>query len=239
MSTFENRRGRHAVESLRTAPNAVQDLWPARVFTTDLDPVASLLSSVRLSAGQMLNFADEPASHVYLVEAGAVAVSIPLPTGETTGVYIACPGDMLGLDALFAELPASANAVALTAGAARRVAVAALAKACRDRPELTLALAASLARQARTLQIELACCRQHGVERRLARLLLELSQRLGIGDMPLTQEQLALSLGVQRTTVTSLATRLKASGAVTYTRGMVRIIDPGKLAAVSCKCSAG
>lgn len=241
MSTFRNKHALYVDAELGVgaAPRTAQRPWLARTFVgADLEAMASLMTPMRFSAGQVLSVAGETASNVYLLEAGAVTVSVPLPDGETTGVQIACPGDMLGLDALFAKQPASTHAVALAAGAAMRLAVPSLEKACHHQPELSRALAAILARQTRALQMELACCRHHKVERRLARLLLTLSGRLGTRDLPLTQEQLASILGVQRTTVTSMAGRLKEAGAVTYLRGVVRVVDAGELAAFSCECCA-
>ncbi len=239
--TFRNTYAHYAGADPRAVTSTGQGPWSGGAFATghELESLASLLTPIRLSAGQALDVADAAVSHVYLVEAGAVAVSVPLPNGETIGVQISHPGDMLGLDALFIQQPARTSAVTLVAGAAKRVSVSSLAKACLDRPDLSSALAAVLARQTRALQMELACCRRHSVEQRLARLLLELSQRLGRPELPLTQEQLAFFLGVQRTTITSLAGRLRSSGAVTYTRGVVRVINRTKLAAISCQCCAG
>ena len=55
------------------------------------------------------------------------------------------------------------------------------------------------------------CNAAHPVEARIARWLLEVLDRSGGFDVPLTQSTLALMLGVQRTTVNLAAGRLEAA----------------------------
>ena len=55
-------------------------------------------------------------------------------------------------------------------------------------------------------------------------------------DFLLTQEFLAMMLGVQRTSVTVAASALQRSGLIRYTRGNVTIIDHRGLERRSCEC---
>jgi hypothetical protein len=43
-------------------------------------------------------------------------------------------------------------------------------------------------------------------------------------------------LGVRRTSVTEVATKIQASGAISYSRGVIKIIDLEALKAMSCEC---
>jgi CRP-like cAMP-binding protein len=52
----------------------------------------------------------------------------------------------------------------------------------------------------------------------------------------LTQEFLAEMLGVRRTSVNEVASKIKAVGAISYTRGAIKIIDLEALKAMSCEC---
>ena len=52
----------------------------------------------------------------------------------------------------------------------------------------------------------------------------------------LTQEFLAMMLGVQRTGVTVAAGALQRAGLIRYRRGNVTIIDRGSLIRRSCEC---
>ena len=52
----------------------------------------------------------------------------------------------------------------------------------------------------------------------------------------LTQEFLAQMLGVRRTSVTGVAINIQAAGAISYSRGIIKIVDLGALKAMSCEC---
>ena len=52
----------------------------------------------------------------------------------------------------------------------------------------------------------------------------------------LTQEFLALMLGIRRASVNGAAGRLKAEGILTYRRGFVTILDRRRLEAAACTC---
>jgi CRP-like cAMP-binding protein len=81
-----------------------------------------------------------------------------------------------------------------------------------------------------------ACNAVHTVEQRLARWLLMAHDRVGRDEFPLTQEFLAMMLGVARPTVTIVAGTLQKAGLITYRRGSLAIVDREKLEAASCEC---
>ena len=54
--------------------------------------------------------------------------------------------------------------------------------------------------------------------------------------MPLTQEFLAEMLGVRRTSVTEVASKVQSAGAITYSRGVIKLVDRGALLRMSCEC---
>ena len=43
-------------------------------------------------------------------------------------------------------------------------------------------------------------------------------------------------LGVRRTSVTDVASKMQAVGAISYSRGVIKVIDLGKLRNMSCEC---
>jgi Mn-dependent DtxR family transcriptional regulator len=52
----------------------------------------------------------------------------------------------------------------------------------------------------------------------------------------LTQEFLAEMLGVRRTSVTEVASKVQATGAITYSRGVIKILNRATLMRMSCEC---
>jgi CRP-like cAMP-binding protein len=81
-----------------------------------------------------------------------------------------------------------------------------------------------------------ACNQFHSLRQRCCRWLLMTQDRMQSEEFHLTQEFLAMMLGVQRTGVTAAASALQRSGLIHYTRGSVTIIDRTRLEQESCEC---
>jgi CRP-like cAMP-binding protein len=81
-----------------------------------------------------------------------------------------------------------------------------------------------------------ACNALHPIGGRLARWILQSSDR-GIGaTIPLTQELLSQMLGVTRSSVSEAAGKLQAAGLIHYTRGTIEITNRKALKAAACEC---
>jgi Crp-like helix-turn-helix protein len=81
-----------------------------------------------------------------------------------------------------------------------------------------------------------ACNQFHSIEQRCCRWMLMTHDRMQSDEFLLTQEFLAMMLGVQRTGVTAAAGALQRAGLIRYTRGNVTIIDRRGLVRRSCEC---
>jgi CRP-like cAMP-binding protein len=81
-----------------------------------------------------------------------------------------------------------------------------------------------------------ACNALHTVEQRLARWLLLARDRVGRDEFLLTQEFVAMMLGVSRPSVTIVAGVLQKAGLIVYRRGRLAIVDREALEAASCEC---
>ena len=82
----------------------------------------------------------------------------------------------------------------------------------------------------------IACNVHHNHEQRLARWILICSDRAQEDVLKISQEFLAGMLGSARQTVTITARKLKEKGLITYSRGVIRIVDRVKLEQQSCEC---
>jgi CRP-like cAMP-binding protein len=85
-------------------------------------------------------------------------------------------------------------------------------------------------------RITAACNALHQVEARFCRWLLQTRDRAESDTIMLTQEFLSEMLGVRRTSVTEVASKIQADGAISYSRGAIKIIDREALKAMSCEC---
>jgi CRP-like cAMP-binding protein len=81
-----------------------------------------------------------------------------------------------------------------------------------------------------------ACNRAHNNKQRCARWLLLTHDRVGKDEFKLTQEFLSQMLGVRRATINEIAGQLSATGAITYRRGTIQIVDRTRLESESCLC---
>jgi CRP-like cAMP-binding protein len=81
-----------------------------------------------------------------------------------------------------------------------------------------------------------ACNQFHTIQQRCCRWLLMTHDRMQSDDFLLTQEFLAMMLGVQRTGVTTAARSLQQADLIRYKRGNVTILDRIGLEQRSCEC---
>lgn len=85
-------------------------------------------------------------------------------------------------------------------------------------------------------RVTAACNALHPIEARFCRWLLQSADRAGGDKIGLTQEFLAEMLGVRRTSVTEIASKIQAQGLISYSRGMITILDRKGLEKRSCEC---
>src|SRR5258708_13623973 len=81
-----------------------------------------------------------------------------------------------------------------------------------------------------------ACNALHPVEARMARWLLHICDRMDGKAISLAEEALSELLGVRRTTVTLVVSKLRASGAVRSDRRGLVEIDRPRLEGAACEC---
>lgn len=80
------------------------------------------------------------------------------------------------------------------------------------------------------------CNRLHSVDQQLCRWLLLSHDRVKADELIMTQELIADMLGVRREGVTVAAGRLQDSGAISYVRGHIHILDRQILEGTVCEC---
>ncbi|MCA1577127.1 MAG: Crp/Fnr family transcriptional regulator [Acidobacteria bacterium] len=81
-----------------------------------------------------------------------------------------------------------------------------------------------------------ACNRLHTAERRMCRWILMMHDRVNEDRFPLTQEFMSQMLGVTRQSVSATAGALQEARLITYTRGMMTVLDRQRLETSACEC---
>jgi CRP-like cAMP-binding protein len=82
-----------------------------------------------------------------------------------------------------------------------------------------------------------ACNARHTIEQRLAKWLLTARDRVG-DEIQITQDIVAMMLGVRRASVVTVLGRFVDEGLVAHGYARVRIVDGSRLGGVSCPCYA-
>ena len=80
------------------------------------------------------------------------------------------------------------------------------------------------------------CHRFHPARQRLARWLLTAVDRTGLSRLHLTQDELAVRLGLQRTCVSIASLALQDLGLIRARRGRIAVLDRPRLVAAACEC---
>src|SRR5580704_8441926 len=81
-----------------------------------------------------------------------------------------------------------------------------------------------------------ACNRLHDLDQRCARWLMMTHDRVGKSTFLLTQEFLAMMLGVRRSGVTLAASAFQDAGFIRYSRGVITVLDQKALEGEACEC---
>ena len=103
-------------------------------------------------------------------------------------------------------------------------------------PDFRAHLGSYVARTLASMGQSAACIAFHSFHERLARWLLRVQDDIESDEISLTQEFLAMMLGVHRPTVTIAVGLLETAELITHRRGAITITDRPGLMAVACEC---
>ena len=180
----------------------------------------------------------ERIDYIYLPETCVVSLVIELPDGrEVDGATIGYEG-AVGVGGCFAHehsYPRQMVQIQGGAHAIRQNLFMGLFESCP-----TLARRVSSFRDAFSAQMlqSIACNALHTLEERFARALLEINDRSASDEIALTHEQLAVTIGASRPSITLLVRSFEGAGLVRSRRGGLIIRDRAGLEQVACACHA-
>jgi len=201
-----------------------------------LELIAPHLRAVELPHGESLQKASDRVETVYFPTRGMISLVALTDGGHAVeSGLVGREGALNGFEAIH-DLPAFGEAMVQAAGQALTLSAALLRTTALKTPEVI----ETIGRAQATLMVQArqsaACNATHALEARLARWLLQTRDRVESNTLPLTQEFLAIMLGVQRTSVTGTIGNLSTLKLIKQHRGSVEIIDLEGLKAASCDC---
>ena len=186
-------------------------------------------AATRYRKGQKIYGPSDRSKTIYLVVAGKVGISHIAGDGSQVLLEIVRPNELFGESACFDAPCASEKATAIEEAKLMTWAISDMQDLVVKRPRLVVALLEVLAQRNAELTRRLESFSLDTVERRLARSLIRLAERLGTPEedgavkmMPLTHEMLSHYIGTAREVVTLHMNRFRKQGYVDYSRrGMV------------------
>ena len=214
----------------------------ARLSEEDFTQLQRHLVTVQLHPHQPLQKQGDPIEHVYFPNCGMVSMATVLADGA--GVEAATVGDegLGGLEALFSD-DAVSTSESVVQGALPHES-AEMIRAADFRRELVAlrAFGELVARYAQALHGQLvrltACNARHDVNARCARWLLMAHDHMRGQGFHVSQEGLAVMLGVRRQSISAVAGMFQAAGFIRYTHGHMVVTNRLGLETVACECYA-
>lgn len=201
-----------------------------------LEQLAPELETVPLRNRDVVQPIGRLAEHVYFPHSGMGSIVIQMKGGMNVEAATVGNEGMLGISYVLGDALATEETIIQLPGEASRLRIRVL-RAEFDRDERLRML---LLRYSQLLMGQIAqgsgCNRLHPIEGRCARWLLSTHDRVAGDEFPLTQDFLALMLGVRRAGVSVAQSALQQDGLISYTRGQVKILDRAGLEEVTCEC---
>lgn len=219
---------------MASAENQLIQQLPAvvrRRFLTRCEPFELLLSAE-------LSVRDQPLTHAYFPRSGFISLVIDVDSHPPLEVGMVGVESMLGSELVLGLAKTPWRALVQGPGSSWRIGADAFRASLAEIHELQEVVRVSLLVRLHQQALASACERFHMIGPRLARWLLMSQDRARSDTFHLTQEVIALMLGVRRVGVTVAAGVFQGSGIIKYHRGTVTVLDRAALEAEACSCYA-
>jgi CRP-like cAMP-binding protein len=177
-------------------------------------------------------------SHAYFPRTGFISLVIAMDHHAPLEVGMVGREAMLGAELVLGLSRAPWRALVQGEGASWRIGAPALREASDSMPEVRQLLQRMVTVRLHQQALATACERFHTIGPRLARWLLMSHDRVQSDRLRVTQECIALMLGVRRVGVTVAAGALQHRGLIAYHRGELTVLDRAALEAEACSCYA-
>lgn len=195
------------------------------------------LQTVMLEFNQVLIEFDRPIDYVYFPDTAITSTVVQTPQGDTIEVGLMGAEGLVGLSLVYGVEQSNATVIVQNPGQATRMRAEDFRRHILEPGGPCLELLLRYANFfAVMVQQHAACNATHTIEARLCRWILLTHDRVASDQFALTQDFLALMLGVRRPTMSDAAQKLKSKGLINYTRGSVTITDRPGLEAETCDC---
>jgi len=202
----------------------------------DYRKLLPILEPLKLSFGQILYESHSPIRAVYFPNDCFISMLTTVNGDRAAEVGLIGSEGMIGVPTALGVGTSPFRAVVQGEGSAMRMTTADFRRYFRS----SAALQTEIFLFTHLLMIQIAqtaaCNRFHVVTQRMARWMLMTRDRVNSNEFRITQDFLALMLGVRRVGVSAAMCALRERNVITYRRGIVTILDQDGLVAAACDC---
>jgi CRP-like cAMP-binding protein len=217
-------------------PGALANKLLAALPHADNEALKTHFTVVPLAQGTVLFDVGQEVDQIFFPLSGMVSLLVVLKNGNAIETATIGREGVVGAMAGLGLHKSRVRAVIQLVSYVARIPAPQFRKATASSPaisNLCIRYNETLLAQAR---VTAACNLSHPMEARFCRWLLQSRDRAESDTVPLTQEFISEMLGVRRTSVTEVAIKMQDAGAISYSRGIIKIVDLGKLKEISCEC---
>jgi CRP-like cAMP-binding protein len=202
----------------------------------DYERLQPHLERLPLDYRQSLYRANRKIEFVYFIESGVGSLVNTMANGQAAEVGTIGNEGVVGLPLVLGDERAPTSVYVQVPGEGLRMTAALFKKELARSPSMQAVMLRYVHALFNQVAQSAACNHFHSLEQRCCRWLLMTRDRMQSDEFLLTQEFLAMMLGVQRTGVSLAAGALQRAGLITYKRGNVTILDNPGLKKLSCEC---
>jgi len=194
------------------------------------------LELVPLPLRALLYESRRPMRHVYFPTDSIVSMQYMMENGTSTAISVVGNEGLLGITLFLGGESTPSRSVVQSAGYAYRLPRLRVKEEFNRHGQLLLLMLRYTQALITQVSQTAVCNRHHEIDQQLCRWLLLSMDRLSHNHLTMTQEFIANMLGVRREGVTKAATKLMQLGVISYSRGLINVLDRSKLEALSCEC---
>ena len=194
------------------------------------------LMPIELKRAATIQNANARLEHVYFIESGCVSRVARTQNDGLVEVAIVGNSGFVGIGFALGTMTSVHRTMVLMPGWALRIEVKELQKVIEGRPairEVLLRYVQSLIVQKSQMSL---CNARHELDQRLARWMLLANERLEDDSVPVTQDLLAMMLGVRQPSISFALASFEAEGLISRSRGTILIVNRDALKRRACEC---
>jgi CRP-like cAMP-binding protein len=204
------------------------NLFLASLSSASYNSLVSRSTFVELPLRTLLDEEERTPQHAYFLTSGVASIITPMSNGESVEVGFIGHEGVVGSLHLLGPASPSTRCMMQLAGGALRISYSELRKTFASSDEIHMRILEFVQGHAVMVGQIAGCNRLHSAEQRLIRWLLTAQDQTQKNVLEFTHEYLAEMIATQRTSVTTIARALHERGLISYSRGTIIILKPGR-----------